>query len=190
MSHPLHVEIGTFLKGITLPANCRLLLAPECGGTHNLPLFCCQQKSNDAEYCNVDALVVKDGKVCFLMEIEESGLIATKICGKFLTSALSSHFIHDVLNNAVTPMDNQVTFVQVMDTTKLDLRTKKIKQGQSLERSIQSILSLRSVAVYRLFFVRGVDEFRSDEGKKTDLRQVYLKACGCALPIDADAPTT
>ena len=166
------------------------MLAPECDGTHNLPLFCCQQKSNEAEYCNVDALVVKKEKVCFLLEIEESGLTPTKICGKLLTSALSGHFIHDVLSNAATPMDKQVTFVQIMDAKNLGLRTKKIKQGQSLERSIQSVLPLRSVSTYRLFFFRGVDEFRSHEEKKTDLRKVYLEACACTRRADTDANQT
>ena len=142
MSHPLHLEIGSFLQNLALPADCQLLLAPECGGSHNLPLFCSHQKSNDTEYCNLDAIMVKAGAVRFLLEIEESGLTPTKVCGKFLTSALSTHFIHDVLGNAATPMDAQVTFVQVMDAKNLQLRTKKIEQGHALEQSIQRILPL------------------------------------------------
>lgn len=190
MSHPLHVEVATFLKSIALPVNYRLVLAPECGGTHNLPLFSSEQKSNDTEYCNVDVLVVKDAKVCFLLEIEESGLMPTKVCGKFLTSALSSHFIHDALNNTATPMDSKITFVQVMDAKKLELHTKKISQGQLLEDSIKAILPIRSVSTYRLFFFRGAEEFRSDQQKKANLREVYLKACGCADQADINVPLT
>ena len=178
MNHPLHLEIGAFLDKILLPEKCQLLLAPECGGTHNLPLFCRQEKSNDAEYCNVDAMVIKDGKICFLLEIEETGLTPTKICGKFLTSALSTHFIHDVRNNAVTLMDSQVTFMQVMDASSLKPNTMKIKQGQLLEASIQSILPLRNILIYCLFYFNGVQEFQSNETKKSDLQEVYLRACG------------
>jgi hypothetical protein len=187
VSHPLHLEIGEFLRGITLPDDCQLILAPECGGSHNLPLFCSHEKSNDTEYCNVDAMVVKDKKVGFLLEIEESGLTPTKICGKFLTSALSTHFIHDVLSNAATPIDNEATFVQVMDTKSLKLRTKKVKQGRSLERSIRDMLPVanRGISTYRLFFFRGVEGFRSDESEKSELREVYMKACGCPSQIDA-----
>lgn len=179
MSHPLHLEIGRFLRQLDLPADCRLLFAPECDGSHNLPLFCCDQKSNDTEYCNVDALVVKSGKVRFLLEIEESGLSPTKVCGKFLTSALSTHFIHDVLRNAVTPMDEEVTFVQVMDAKKLQLHTKKIKQGQALERSIRSILPglSSSITEYRLFFFRGEAGFQSDRTNQADFQEVFLTAC-------------
>lgn len=183
MNHPLHLAIAEFLSAIHLPAHCKLLLAPECGGTHNLPLFCCDQKSSDAEYCNVDALVVKNSRVCFILEIEESGLIPTKVAGKFLTSALSTHFIHNILNNAATPMGDQVTFVQVLDATKLQPTTKKFKQGQLLESSIQGVLPLRNskVSVYRLFFFGGVQGFRSDEQKQDDLRGVYMQACGCQV---------
>jgi hypothetical protein len=178
VKHPLHLEIGNFIQKLPLPADCRLLLAPECGGSHNLPLFCSQQKSNETEYCNVDALVVKSEKVRFLLEIEESGITPTKVCGKFLTSALSTHFIHDVLNNATTPLDRDITFVQVMDAKNLQLRTKKIKQGQALERSIQKILPIRGIATYRLFFFCGVQEFQTDPNtKKADFQQVFVSAC-------------
>jgi hypothetical protein len=179
------LEIANFIQQLALPADCRLLLAPECGGSHNLPLFCSQQKSNDTEYCNVDALVVKAGKVRFLLEIEESGLTPTKICGKFLTSALSTHFIHDILNNAATPLDSEVTFVQVMDAKNLRLRSKKLKQGQALDASIKRILPVGGIATYRLFFFRGVQDFQTDQTKKAEFQQVFLEACGRPLPTDS-----
>jgi hypothetical protein len=122
--------------------------------------------------------VIKAGKVRFLLEIEESGLIPTKVCGKFLTSALSTHFIHDVLNNTATPMDNRVTFIQVMDAKSLQPDTKKIDQGQALEQSIRSILPFRGIEVYRLFFFRGVQEFQTNQPKRADFQQVFLAACG------------
>lgn len=179
MSHPLHFEIGRFLSQLTVPSDCRLLLAPECGGVQNLPLFCSQQKSNDAEYCNVDMMVVKSGKIRFLLEIEESGLLPTKVCGKFLTSALSTHFIHDVLHNAATPMENDVTFVQVLDAEKLPIATKKSSQWEALARSIQNILPIKGsgITIYRLFFFRGVTEFKSDHEKKAEFERVYMQAC-------------
>jgi hypothetical protein len=194
MNHPLHLEIGTFLQQLVLPADCKLLLAPECGGSHNLPLFCSDEKSNDTEYCNLDALVVKDGKIRFLLEIEESGLTPARVCGKFLTSALSTHFIHDVLNGAASAMDGEVTFVQVMDAKNLRSGTKKITQGQALQRSIQSILPVRqgSITVYRLFFFRGLEEFQSNQAAQRDFQQVFLTACGgqsaTIAPVTARQP--
>jgi len=177
VGHPLHEVIGSFLQQLPLPADCRLLLARECGGNQNLPLFCSQQKSNYTEYCNFDALVVKRGEISFLMEIEESGLIPTKVCGKFLTAALSTHFIHDVLNNAATPMGSHVTFVQILDSSKLPRRTKKIQQGSLLEQSIQNILPCVKgpIKTYRLFFIDGVEGFHADH---SEFQQVFMKACG------------
>ena len=190
MSHPLHREIGTFLDDIELPEGCELLLAPECAPLrhgdkkHNLPLFCSPQKSNDREYCNVDAMVVKGGRVRFLLEIEETGLTPTKICGKFLTSALSSHFIY----KTVTPMDVAVTFVQVMNSEHLKDSTRKITQGQFLESSIRNLLSMGSSAipVYRLFYCRGTVGFQSDEDTQAELRNLFLSACGCPLMVNTD----
>jgi hypothetical protein len=180
VKHPLHWELGNFLNNLPLPIDCRLLRAPECGGSRNLPLFCSNRKSNDTEYCNVDALAIKNGKIRFLLEIEESGLSPTKVCGKFLTSALSTHFIHDVLNNTATPMDDNVVFVQVMDSTNLRSRTKKEKQWQALESSIRSILPLgdKRIIDYRLFFFHGTQAFLADQAKRDSFQQVFLTACG------------
>jgi hypothetical protein len=126
-------------------------------------------------------MLVKNEKVRFILEIEETGLTPTKICGKFLTSALSTHFIHDILSNAAFAMDTNVTFAQVIDAKNLEPRTKKIRQGESLERSIRSILPLRSSGVsrYQLFFFRGVEDFQSGESmdKRSDLRRAYEEAC-------------
>ena len=113
--HPLHLVIGQFLSTLNLQQETQLLLAPECGGRHNLPLFSSSQKGNDTEFSNVDALIIQNNSVSVILEIEESGLIPTKICGKFLTSALSTHFIHDILNNQATNMASRVCIIQIID---------------------------------------------------------------------------
>ncbi len=179
ITHPLHLAIGEFLQSTRLPDDCRLIRAPECGGTHNLPLFSHEEKSNESEYCNVDALVVRNSAICFLLEIEESGLNPVKICGKFLASALSSHFVHDVLNNVASAIGPNAVFVQVIDTTRLNPRTKKLRQGKLLESSITKILPVGSsgIRTYRLYFFRGVDGFRSDEALRCDFQNVFAGAC-------------
>jgi len=123
--------------------------------------------------------VVTAGSIRFILEIEESGFSPTKVCGKFLTSALSTHFIHDILGGTATAMHAEVTFVQVMDASKLPLRTKKVEQGAALEHSIQRILPLLGTGIkqYRLFFFHGVQNFMDDHAKRADLEATFTRAC-------------
>src|SRR6267142_2689067 len=176
MNHPLHEEIGQFLSRVSLPANCRLFRAPECGGTHNLPLFCSLEKGNDSELCNVDALIVKNGKIKFILEIEESGLLPTKVGGKFLTSALSTHFIHEVLRNIPSPMDDEVLFVQVLNSQHLPAGTAKIRQGIKMGSGIASSLGEWSkIKSYKLIHFNGAADFQT---RSSELDQLIQTACG------------
>lgn len=175
MSHPLHLCIGNFLRNIVIPIDCKLLLAPECGGNHNLPLFCCPKRSNETEYCNVDMLLLKDNRVRLILEIEESGFLPTKICGKFLTSVLSTNLIHDLVG--VSDMSIESTFIQVMDSCKFPAGTSKLKQARMLESSLQSILPIRSFTMYRMFDFAGPTGFAADQDGRTALAQLFLTAC-------------
>jgi hypothetical protein len=161
--HPLHLAIGQFLYTLNLPQQTQLLLAPECGGSHNLPLFSSIQKGNDTEFCNVDALIIQNNTVSVIIEIEESGLIPTKICGKFLTTALSTHFIHNILNNQATNMASKVCFIQIIDSSKLPKGTSKLRQGNNIELSIQRILPVNNVCEYKLLYFQGAQEFSSQQ---------------------------
>jgi len=162
IEHPLHRAIGDFLRQMEFSSNSQPLWAQECGGQQNIPLFCSQDKANHTELCNVDFLVLQNQKVKLILEIEESGLLPTKICGKFLTSALSTQFIHRVLGDQPLPMDEEVTFIQVLDSTMLQPNTAKMKQGLELQRAIQKALEFRwtKIRFYHLIFFNGVDEFQ------------------------------
>ena len=186
MPHPLHRRIGEFLREIPLPPDCCLLLAPECGGDKiALSMFCNARKGSDTRYCNVDGLIVRRSEICFALEIEESGLNPTKICGKFLTTALSTNFIHRVLNNSLTVFNCHLTFVQILDAQKLKERTKKIVQSRELERSIQGILPIRGASVrdYRLFVFRGVRGFDDDPETRHAFQQTVVSACSAPATV-------
>jgi hypothetical protein len=47
------------------------------------------------EFRSVDLLILCNRKIRVIVEIEEADLTPTQIAGKFLTSALASHFNHD-----------------------------------------------------------------------------------------------
>ena len=88
--HPLHREIGMALKNYF--DNQGLILDPACGGNQNIPLFLKGQKSNKTEICNVDAAIIRNNKVKVIIEIEESTITPTQICGKLLTSILAKNY--------------------------------------------------------------------------------------------------
>jgi hypothetical protein len=98
-----------------------------CGGNQWIPLFLSDAKSRKTELCNVDLLVLKDNKIRLIVEIEESNVKPTQVCGKFLCSALSRYYIHEAEGNIPVEMGANVAFIQVVDTCDLKIdRTSKL----------------------------------------------------------------
>ena len=64
-------------------------------------------------------LVLKGNKVRLIVEIEESDVKPTQVCGKFLCSALSRYYIHEAEGNTPVEMSANVAFIQVVDTSGL-----------------------------------------------------------------------
>ena len=160
MEHPLHLKVAEEVSQ-RLDGLGELIKDPACGGGQKLPLFVGAVKRRDTRMCDVDLLVVRNGRVRVIVEIEESGFLPTKICGKFLQSALATHFIHDSQPESMLPYCQRVLFVQVLDGSKcLKPGTRKDQQGRLIERQIRSMLPLKGSGVtdYRLFFVGGIED--------------------------------
>jgi len=149
--HELHVSIGDLIED-SLGERAQLVRDQACGGNQQIPLFCSEEKSNKTKYCNVDLLVIQDGKVRVIVEIEESDVKPTHVCGKFLTSALARYYIHETEENPIG-MHDSVTFIQVVDTSDLKAMSMKPYQWKNLESSIGNILPIRdsNIKEYRLF---------------------------------------
>jgi len=79
INHPLHEAIG---KIASEKFGSDALLDSACGGQEHLPFFCCDKKSREIQFCNVDLLVLKDGEVNVIIEIDESNKKPTQVCGK------------------------------------------------------------------------------------------------------------
>ena len=174
--HPLHFAVGDLFEDNLTP-NCRLIRDEACGGDQQIPLFSSKEKSWVTELCNVDLLVIKDGKINIIVEIEESNRIPTQICGKFITSALARYYIHESENNVPIGMHDSVKFIQVLDTSNLTERTSKFKQWENLEKSIMNILPIRSsnIKEYRLFY--GNESYFRDKDKCSELVDFIKMAC-------------
>lgn len=150
MPHPLH-EVISDLAAEVLPTHFTLVKDPACQGNQRIPLFCSDKRSWATKYCDVDLLVLHNNRIRLIVEIEESNVKPTQIAGKFLTSALASHFIHDKHGVTAIPKDVRLVFFQFVDTTRLKAKSVKRKQWENIERSIQSILPLGGIIEYRLF---------------------------------------
>jgi len=157
MPHPLHLAVAKELQQ-RLSSRGDLFKDTACGGAQHLPLFIGSTKSRDTRMCEVDLLIVSEGQVRVIIEIEESGFLPTIICGKFLQSAIATHFIHNSLAESAIPYGKHVLFVQVLDGSKcLKQDTRKDAQGKLIEKKINSMLPLKRSGItdYLLFFVQG-----------------------------------
>lgn len=157
MSHPLHVAVAEELHH-RLSDLEKLIKDPACGGKQHLPLFIGPRRGRDTRMCLVDVLVVSSGRVRIIVEIEESGFLPTKICGKFLQAALATHFIHDSQAEPAVPYADRVLFMQVLDGSKcLKPGTRKLAQAELIEREVRRRLPLEesSITDYHLLFVTG-----------------------------------
>jgi hypothetical protein len=150
--HELHVSIGELIED-SLGERAKIVRDQACGGNQQIPLFCSDDKSRSTEYCNVDLLVIQDGKIRVIVEIEESDVKPTQICGKFLTSALAYYYIHETEDNVPIGMHDSVSFIQVVDTSNLKSLSAKPYQWKNLESSIENILPIKdsNIKEYSLF---------------------------------------
>jgi hypothetical protein len=157
MHHPFHFKVAEELQK-RLAGRGELIRDSACGGSRHLPLFIGSTRQRDTHMCDVDLIIVSEDKVKVIIEIEESGFLPTKICGKFLQSALATHFIHNSQPGSAILYDKRVLFIQVLDGSKcLKQDTRKDSQGKLIEQKICSILPLKGsdITDYCLFFVGG-----------------------------------
>ena len=83
MSHSFHLAVSSQIDK-QRAGRGKLFQDPACGGTQHLSLFVGDTKERETHMCDVDMLIVSEGLVRVIVEIEESGFNPTKICGKFL----------------------------------------------------------------------------------------------------------
>ena len=140
--HSKHEAVANVIEA-ALPSGFTLIKDEACGGKQRIPLFNSDTKSRKTEYCNVDLLVLKDDKIKMIIEIEESNVKPTQVCGKFLTSALAKYYIHNSQDKPIE-MGEMVNFIQIVDASKLSKnKTMKPEQWKELANSINKVLPLR-----------------------------------------------
>jgi hypothetical protein len=136
LEHPLHKAVGNLLNEFADKNGFEPRLDPACGnnkksGKQHIPLFL-SSKALDTRLCCVDAMLLKDGKVIVVIEIEESNIKPTQICGKYLTTALSRVYHHKNEPKPIILEKNSVNFIQVLDISS----PHKKEQAKNIEVAI------------------------------------------------------
>jgi len=162
MPHPLHDAIGHVLKSCVPEDD--LILDPACGGSQHIPLFVSDARTRETAFCNVDALILKNGQIKVIIEIDESNTKPTHVAGKFLTSAMATHYIHDSVGGPPVIKHDSVWFLQVLSTSGLEDRSKKTGQWENLRSSIRALLPMGQVEHYELLY--GIPDDFTDGGAK------------------------
>jgi len=170
--HQLHKKMGVRLRGIFPIDNAEIHFDPACGGKQRIPLYMDRRKGRTDALCDVDLLIVKDKKVKVIIEIEESGFEPTKICGKYLTSALAKSYIN-AKNDMFKTDENTVLFIEIIGKDKMDKNIKKAEnsvktdQFKFIEKSINEMIKNTKygcVKEYKMYILTE-DNFESEFNK-------------------------
>ena len=158
MPHPLH-EVIADLIATKLPPEIDLIRDPACIGTQRIPLFQCAERSRATWLCDVDCLLVINGRIRAIIEIDESNVKPTHVAGKFLASALATHYIHQTAGDPI-PKADSVTFIEFLSAAGLPKGSRKPQQWEKLETAIRQIPTIGSIDRYELLYGKP-DDFRS-----------------------------
>ena len=155
IKHEKHLESGkevseTFKEKVILDFAC----SGESKSKQQIPLFIEADKSADTRMCNVDIALISDKYVKVIIEIEETGIIPTKICGKFLTSAFSKYLVHSSLGDPIEIKD--CLFIQILNDEKLKSNSKKKLQGSRIKDEINNMKDMGRIKEYELFWYKEI----------------------------------
>ncbi len=153
-----HDDIGAIFNNHY--KSCEVIKDKACGGKQNIPLFCSDLKSNETEFANVDLLLIRNGKIKIIIEIDEANRKPNHIIGKFFCAALTQNYNHRTTNGEKIPMDDEVMFMQIISTKKLKtMETSKFEQWKNIEKRIRETIPLHDSKVkkYSLIFSKSND---------------------------------
>jgi len=178
--HPLHEEIGQELIEMNLESTgCRPVLDAACDSgskkKQQISLFV-QEKNLENRLCKVDAIIIKqengNDAVKIIIEIEESSFLPTKICGKYLTSAIAGRYVYK--GKTIPIHKNSVLFIQVIDLPKLLREKDKSKKKEQLEiiRNEINKKQIGCIKQYELIFMDRNNQ--KDFDKFRDVIEKYL----------------
>ena len=201
-SHRLHAAVGDVLQQVqaALPADvrsqCTLIKDPACLGApcpeytrkrQQIPIFGSATRGNDTEYCNVDALLLLNGRIKVMVEIEESAVDPVQIFGKFFASVAGQCYIHKQDGDVPIYKDDRVLFVQVVRSDQLEPASSKPAQWQNMEAAIRSFLPLGNIHHYSLL-AGSASDFQAGQVKNRLLAECVQEVL--TAPLTGTPPVT
>lgn len=129
-----------------------------------LPLFSSEETSRETQLCKVDIILVSEDKVKVVIEIEESGRIPTKICGKFLTTGLAK--LYKPHKGSILLLASPLLFIQVLSSKGIPKKSSIPNQLHNIEMAMRKINNVDGRQMYYLLFAGDPDTFESKQGGK------------------------
>ncbi len=124
------------------------VFAPECGGSHRLPLFAADFRCRERNYCWVDACIIGPANtVLAVIEIEQSGVPKPCMFGSKYLPVAMSHFLNTT-KTGVVQLASDLTLIHVINTHRVKPGSKKLLQYENIATDIQSLGHVGSVAAY------------------------------------------
>jgi hypothetical protein len=160
--HLLHIVIGKIILAAEL-TGCEPILGKDCGGYQNIQLFCDSRAGMATRFSSVDAVVLKDGQVKIIIEIEESDIRPVALSGKLFVSAHTSHFIRRGKRYPIAP---RASFIQVIDTRKLSPYSSKLAQCRNLIELMRNTLLASGRNIEYDIFHGDIAEFERPEAQQ------------------------
>jgi len=170
MKHRFHKIIGGIFNDMGLAKNkFKIVMDKSCGGEHNHKnsLYNAPHRSNGNRFSDVDILILAEGKVKVIIEIEESNVKPIHLFGKFLAGAMSSYYIHSTRDDSPAEFADGVLFLQLLNSSGLsgEINT-KYKQWENIKQAIQAVIASGGTKVGRYELIYGVEREFDDKGKK------------------------
>lgn len=163
--HPLHEVIGDIIGREDFPG-CEIRRAPECGGTHHLPLFCTSCRSAATEFTNVDLLILKEGLVRVVVEVEEVKTDPGYLLGKFVAPSVCWGYIYGP-NDERAEVGEGAAFIQLLSTSGLAPGSAKPQQWRNVEEAIGGMMPIRGSRITRYKLFMGDErDFRGATGRQ------------------------
>jgi trans-aconitate methyltransferase len=168
LDHPLHRLIGEIVSQVHV-TNAEVVLDMACGGQQKVQLFCSEERSFQSCLCHVDAAILFNDRLKVIIEIEESDIRPVHLCGKVFVTALATHFIH---RTKCRQMADNVSFIQVIDTSNKSENASKLPQCRFLESRIQNLLHSASINMRYDIFYGGIAQFQGIEDQTELLEHI------------------
>lgn len=153
-----------------LPRNkYKIIMDQACGGDHHHKnsLYNAPHRSHAHRFSDADILILAEGKVKVIAEIEESNVKPIHLFGKFLAGAMSSFYIHSKRDDSPTEFAEEVLFLQLLNSSGIsgEINT-KYKQWGNIKQAIDSVIAAGGTKINKYELIYGEERDFDDKGKK------------------------